>query len=100
MSTTLTRRQLYDLAWSKPMRDLAGEFEISDVGLANICKRHRVPTPPRGYWAKMRAGQKPKRSIFVENRDPGFDLIEIRSSLDSVPETLWYAQSKRGLNPK
>jgi len=86
MSTTLTRRQLYDLVWSKPMRDLAVEFGISDVGLAKICKRHRVPTPPRGYWAKIQAGRKAKRSIFVENKEPGFDLIEIRSYLTSVPE--------------
>lgn len=43
-----TRRELYDLVWSKPMRDLAAELGISDVGLAKVCDRHRVPKPERG----------------------------------------------------
>jgi len=28
----MTRKQLYDLIWSKPMRDAAAEIGISDVG--------------------------------------------------------------------
>src|SRR5207249_6496245 len=33
----------------------------SDVALAKLCRRHQVPLPPRGYWARIRAGQHPKR---------------------------------------
>ena len=44
----LTRRKLYDLVWARPMRDVAAELGISDVGLAKVCKRHRVPKPERG----------------------------------------------------
>jgi hypothetical protein len=40
-----TRRELYDLVWSKPMRDLAVELGISDVGLAKVCDRHRIVAP-------------------------------------------------------
>ncbi len=47
------------------MTKVAAEFQISDVGLAKICDRHRVPTPPRGYWAKVEAGQKVKQALFV-----------------------------------
>jgi len=39
------------------MSKLAESFGISDVGLSKICDRHRVPTPPRGYWAKNEAGK-------------------------------------------
>jgi hypothetical protein len=46
--TTLARKQLYDLIWSKPMRDAAAEIGISDVGLKKVCVRHRVPVPPQG----------------------------------------------------
>ena len=34
---TLTRQALYDLVWSKPMREVAKDFGISDVGLAKRC---------------------------------------------------------------
>jgi hypothetical protein len=51
----LTRQALYDLVWSMPMTKLAESLGLSDVGLAKICDRHRVPTPQRGYWAKKEA---------------------------------------------
>jgi len=43
------------------MIHLAAELGISDVGLAKACRRHAVPVPPRGYWAKVQAGHKPPR---------------------------------------
>ena len=54
---TLTRQEMYDLVWSKPMTQLATEFEISDVGLRKICKAAKVPTPGIGYWAKLTNGK-------------------------------------------
>src|SRR5262245_13738793 len=42
----LTRRQLYDLIWSKPMRDAAQSVSMSYMGLYKVCRRHQVPTPP------------------------------------------------------
>ncbi|WP_293906488.1 TetR/AcrR family transcriptional regulator [Phenylobacterium sp.] len=47
----LTRQQLYDLVWSRPLSALAAEFKISGGGLAKICDRLMVPHPPRGYWS-------------------------------------------------
>jgi hypothetical protein len=42
----LTRRELHDLVWSRSVQKLAAELGISDRGLAKICPRHRVPSPP------------------------------------------------------
>lgn len=82
----LTRRALYDLVWSKPMTTLAEEFGISDVGLAKICDRHRVPTPQRGYWAKIAAGQSVKKTYFAEAPDPKLNAVEISVGIDQLPE--------------
>jgi hypothetical protein len=54
----MTRQQLYELVWSKPMRDAAHDHDISNVGLKRVCLRQGVPVPPRGYWNKKRAGHK------------------------------------------
>jgi hypothetical protein len=51
-----SRRQLYDLVWSKPVVSLAMEYGFSNVGFAKICRRNSIPLPPRGYWAKINAG--------------------------------------------
>lgn len=73
----LTRRELYDLVWSKPVQTAAAELGISDRGLAKICSRHRVPNPSRGYWARVAAGQRFKPPPFQEIDDAALDRIEI-----------------------
>jgi hypothetical protein len=80
---TLTRQELYDLAWSKPLTKLAADFGLSDVGLAKICERH-----PRGYWAKKEAGKKVKQAIFVQVNDPFLDRVEIVASHDKLPDAV------------
>lgn len=84
-TVTFNRRELYDLVWATPFSTLALQFGISDRGLAKICERHRVPTPPRGYWAKLAAGGKPKRAVFVETHDAAANLVEISPSLSTAP---------------
>jgi hypothetical protein len=52
MATQVSRQELYDLVWSTPMRALAAQFGISDVGLQKTCARAMIPTPDRGYWPR------------------------------------------------
>ena len=56
---TLEREELYRLVWSTPVIQLAKKFGISDVGLAKICKRMKIPRPGRGYWERISHGRKP-----------------------------------------
>lgn len=58
---TVTRHDLYEQVWTTPMRTLAGEYGVSDVWLANICRRLDVPRPGLGYWARIQHGHKPRR---------------------------------------
>jgi hypothetical protein len=60
-SRILTRSQLYDLVWSKPVCDVAEDFGVSGMVLAKRCRRLRVPVPPKGHWSRVAAGQKPFR---------------------------------------
>lgn len=55
------RQALFDRVWSTPVETLAGEWSLSGRGLAKACRRIKVPVPPRGYWAKVRAGQHVRR---------------------------------------
>jgi len=67
----MKRTELYKLVWSKPMTKLGAELGISDVGLAKACRRHAIPVPPRGHWAKLQAG---KTSVQVPLPQPGTDM--------------------------
>lgn len=62
MARTFTREEFYELVWSKPMTHLAKEFALSDVALHKICKKHGIPNPPLGWWAKKAAGKAVKRT--------------------------------------
>lgn len=72
MSKSLTRQELYNLVWKKPAMQIAKEYGLSDRGLGKLCERNGIPTPPRGYWAKIAAGQKIKKPpllLFNTNDD-------------------------------
>lgn len=85
-SKTVTRRELYDLIWDRPLRDVAKDFGLSDVGLAKICTRHKIPKPPRGYWAQIHAGWKIKPTPLPDDDEAGSIEIDIRSTLSTIPE--------------
>lgn len=53
----LSRKQLYDLVWSKPMTQLAKEFSLSDNGLRKICVKYDIPLPKAGHWQKVLHGK-------------------------------------------
>lgn len=57
MARRFTRKAFHELVWTRPMVQLAKEFAISDVALHKICRKHAVPTPPVGWWAKQAAGK-------------------------------------------
>jgi len=57
----VNRAQLFDRVWSEPVTKLAGEWGLSGTGLKKVCRRLQVPVPPRGYWAKIKAGHRDRR---------------------------------------
>jgi len=54
----LTRKELYDLVWSEPMTSVCKRFGLTDNGLRKHCVSMNIPTPPVGYWAKLKHGHK------------------------------------------
>lgn len=54
----VTRQELYNLVWSKPMSRLALEYNISDNGLRKICKKFDIPLPLLGHWQKIQYNKK------------------------------------------
>jgi hypothetical protein len=68
VSITVTRQQLYADVWTQPVRTVASRFGISDVGLAKLLRRHRIPVPGRGYWQLVRAGKPPRRPPLPKTR--------------------------------
>lgn len=77
---TLSRRELYDLVWAHPMRTLAQQFGMSDVGLKKHCFHANIPVPERGYWARVAAGKKPQTQALPPRAPGASDQVQIGRS--------------------
>lgn len=62
-SVEFTRKELFDLVWSKPLRDVANEVGVSDVAIGKACKRANVPRPPQGYWVTPEGTRPPQPEL-------------------------------------
>jgi hypothetical protein len=78
---SVSREKLYEEVWAEPMTTVARRYSISSNFLARVCARLRIPSPARGYWAQLAAGQSLPRPALPDAR-PG---DEIEWSRDSEP---------------
>lgn len=60
------------------MRRLAEEYGLSDVGLAKVCRRHKIPRPGIGYWAKKEFGKAPRRTPLPKCSEQSLQSITLR----------------------
>lgn len=90
----ITREDLYELVWQRPMWKVAPEFGLSGNGLAKLCRREGIPVPERGYWAKLAHGKRVKRASLQPPKDDSKTLLieatpSNRTGLESsMPEPL------------
>ena len=68
----------------EPMTKVAADFGVSDVALKKICDKHRVPSPPRGYWAKKEAGGPVQQVCFHATDDPQHERV-VRTFTRQLP---------------
>lgn len=81
----LTRAQLYERVWSTPTLRLAREFGISDVAVAKLCRRRNIPRPPRGYWARLAAGQRPPRPELPRAHTGREERVAVLRPVSNIP---------------
>lgn len=60
------REKLYEEVWTNPVVIVATQYGVSDVAIHKVCKTLNVPVPPRGYWARVRAGEKLEKMPLPE----------------------------------
>ncbi len=58
LETTIRRKILYKQIWKTPATEVCKKYGISSSMLARICTAMNVPRPSRGYWPKVKNGQK------------------------------------------
>lgn len=82
---TLSRKELYDYVWSKPISTLSKEFDLSDLELRKICKEYQIPLPFQGHWSKLKFS-KPVTIIPLSDDYKGSDMIQYVPKVKSTEE--------------
>ena len=74
----LTRQQLFDLVWTKPMYELCQQFGLSSNGLRKNCKKLNIPIPYIGYWSKLKYGKNPEKTPLPKTLDSSNAVVELK----------------------
>jgi hypothetical protein len=82
-SVVVTREELYQKVWAEPIVHVAKRLELSGRGLAKLCARHKIPVPPRGWWARKQHGKIVRRAPLKES-DPATAPIVIHGTRQSA----------------
>lgn len=72
MPTKITRQELYQRVWGRPMVHVGADFGMSGNALRMYCVKYGIPIPGRGHWAKLKAGKKVNR-VALPPRGPGLE---------------------------
>lgn len=72
------RELLYDEVWQDPMSAVATRHKITVEALRKVCKKLAIPLPPVGYWAKVRAGKRVKRTPLRSYDGPAAITHQVR----------------------
>jgi hypothetical protein len=77
------------------MTKVAADYGVTSTALKKTCKRHKIPTPERGYWAKLEHGKRVRHDPLPEIGDSR--LVQVRivgSSAKSLPDGVQRARAK------
>lgn len=93
---TITRQELYDLVWSKPLAKAAEELGITKAGLGYLCGMNKVPRPSSLFWRHKAIG-KPEEPTPLPNPEKNFG-IELRPGLLCVRDPLFREEAAQESN--
>jgi hypothetical protein len=69
------------------MTKVAVEYGVTSSSLKKTCDRHKIPTPERGYWAKLDHGKAVRKVPLSTPADSRLDRIRILGDTDQrIPE--------------
>jgi transposase-like protein len=95
------RSELYALVWSKPILQVAADIGVPDVAVAKACRKHGIPLPARGSWARRQYGHQasqPPLPALPDGSDPIISFhVGRRSSGQTAP---WPAEVETELRPE
>ncbi|KZZ78862.1 hypothetical protein A3767_01395 [Oleiphilus sp. HI0133] len=81
----ITRLELYDLVWTKPISKIAHELNINAAEIVKACTELEVPRPKSGHWTKIECGKTVSREPLPKLiNPPKNDLVLVSSAPSKI----------------
>jgi hypothetical protein len=84
MKETLTRKQLYDLIWSKPLTKVQLELGLTYAQLKRICNEYKLPIPGSGFWVKKEFGKPVAIAPLIEYPDINEEIQLVKRNIEML----------------
>lgn len=78
----IKRDDLYARIWARPLTVVAAELGVTGTALKKACIRHRIPTPPRGHWTRLKHGKPSPTPKLSTLQDPRLAQVRIVGDLE------------------
>jgi hypothetical protein len=62
------------------MTKVAADYGVTGTALKKTCDRHHIPTPERGYWAKLEYGKRVNKEALPPLTEPNLATVRISGS--------------------
>ncbi|MVA23914.1 hypothetical protein V6582_09690 [Agrobacterium vitis] len=62
------------------MTKVAADYGVTGTALKKTCDRHHIPTPERGYWAKLEYGKRVTKEALPALTEPNLATVRISGS--------------------
>lgn len=82
-SVKVTRQELFDQVWAEPVSRVAERYGLSGTWVRRTCLENDVPVPPRGYWARVAAGQNPKK-LRLPKPSAANEIVTLQSAFGNA----------------
>lgn len=77
----LSRAQLYEMVWSRPMTEIARKHGVRDLRIAQVCDLHDIARPSAGYWQKLDHGKAVEKESLINDTFPADYIVTIDSEV-------------------
>ena len=95
-SVVFTREELYNLVWTKSLKEISEEFLVSYHSFKKVCKIHQIPLPPQGHWSRKRFGKEsPAPPLPVPKRHEDISLYKRKEGDKRDLGTLSYFDKRK-----
>lgn len=90
----ITRRDLYELIWSRPQREVARTLSINKWDLPHLCEKHKIPRPESGYWTKGRFGGFPVKPELPPTDHENAVILTVKPSKSDLVDPDFLARAE------